>query len=92
MDYSTPLHVPHQGIEVVNLILHEMSSLGESRDSIILEKTVLAEVLDSVIPETTVLAEVNDSRIQGTPVSEGVREDSNLQIELLLRLMHMGLR
>ena len=78
MDCSTPPHARCQGREVVNMILHEM--------------IVLAEALVSVIPETTVLAEVNDSETQETTVSEEVREDSNLQIELLLRLTHMGLR
>jgi len=78
MDCSTPPHARHQGREVVNLRLHEM--------------IILAEALDSVIPETTVLAEVNDSKNQETTVSKKAREDSNLQIELLLRLTHMGLR
>jgi len=78
MDCSTPPHARYQGREVVNMILREM--------------TILGGVLDSVIPETTVLAEVNDSKTQGTVVLETVREDSKLQIEMLLHLTHMGLR
>ena len=78
MDCSTPPHARHQGREVVNLKLHEM--------------IILAEALDSVIPETTVLAEVNDSKTQWTVVLEEVREGSKLQIEMPLRLTHMGLR
>jgi len=91
MDCSIPLHVPHQGREVYNLILDEMTVLKETHDSVTHETTVLEEVRDSTIPGTTVLAEVNGTITQETTVSEEAQGDSNLRVELLLRLTPMGL-
>jgi hypothetical protein len=103
MDCSTPPHALHQGRALGSMILHETTALEGDHGSIILETTALEEVHDSIIPETvlevdhdskihemTALAEVTDSIIQETTVSEEVQDDSNLQLELLPRLMHMG--
>jgi hypothetical protein len=89
MDCSTPPHALHQGRALGSMILHETTALEGDHDSIIPE-TVLEVVHDSKIHEMTALAEVTDSIIQETTVSEEVQDDSNLQLELLPRLMHMG--
>ena len=76
MDFSTPLHVHHQGRGLVNLIPREM--------------TVLVEVHESIIPETTVSEEVHDdSKIQETTVLKEVQDNSKIQSGLRLHLMHM---
>jgi hypothetical protein len=91
MDYSTPPHARRRQRESVSLMLYEMTALEGDHGSIIQETTVLEEVHDSIIPEKTVLEEVLNSIIQETTASAEVQDDSNLQLELLLRLMHTGL-
>jgi hypothetical protein len=90
MEYLAPPHL-HRGRELGSMILHEMTALEDDHGSIIQETTVLQEVHDSRIPERTALAEVNDSITPETTVSEELQDDSNLQLELLLRLTPMGL-
>jgi hypothetical protein len=89
MDYSTLPHL-HRGRAFGSMILHETTALEGDHGSIVQETTALEEVHDLIIPERTVLGQVLDSIIQETTVSEEVQDDSNLQLELLPRLMHMG--
>ena len=91
MDYSTPLHAPRRRRESASLIIHETTALESDHGSTMQETTALEEVHDSIIPERTALAEANDTMVPETTVSAEVQDDSNLRLELLPRLMHMGL-
>jgi hypothetical protein len=89
MDYSTLPHL-HRGRAFGSMILHETTALEGDHGSKIQETTALEEVHDLIVPERTALAEVNDTMVPETTVSEEVQDDSNLQLELLPRLMPMG--
>ena len=89
MDYSTLSHL-HRGTELGGMILHQATALEGDHGSTMQEATALDEVHDPIIPERTALAEVNDSIVPEMTASGEVQDDSNLQLELLPRLTHMG--
>jgi hypothetical protein len=89
MDYSTLPHL-HRGRVLGSMILHETTAREGDHGLITTETTALEEVHDLIVPERTALAEVNDTMVPETTASEEVQDNSNLQVELLPRLMHMG--